>query len=70
MTAPTPEHLYCFVHGWTLSHGMSKGKGQGTHCRTLHAPSTPYTQAQLNAQDPRTVFAGHEYGHELYEHYQ
>jgi hypothetical protein len=54
MTAPTPEHLYCFVHGWTLSHGWSKGKWQGKHCRTLHAPSTPYTQAQLNAQDPRT----------------
>jgi hypothetical protein len=54
MTAPSPDHLYCFVHGWTLSHGWSKGKWQGKHCRTLHAPSTPYTQAQLNAQDPKT----------------
>jgi hypothetical protein len=54
MTAPSPDHLYCFVHGWTLSHGRSKGKWQGKHCRTLHASSTPYNQAQLNAQDSRT----------------
>ncbi len=32
-----PEPGPLVVHGWTLSHGWSKGKWQGKHCRTLHA---------------------------------
>jgi hypothetical protein len=54
LTAPTPAHLYCFVHGWTTSHGWKKRKWEGEFCRVLSSPSSGYTQDQVNAQDPTT----------------
>ena len=52
MVAPTPGHHYCFVHGWTTSHGWKAGKWAGTPCRILHAVPSPYSTQQANCQDP------------------
>ena len=52
MVAPTPGHHYCFVHGWTTSHGWKAGKWAGPLCRTLHAVPSPYSTQQANSQDP------------------
>jgi hypothetical protein len=54
MVAPTPGHHYCFVHGWTTSHGWKAGKWAGALCRTLHAVPSPYSTQQVrpNSQDP------------------
>ena len=55
MTPPDAFHFYCFVHGWTKSHGWpTGGPWQGKPCSVLHAVPCPYTSAQVNARDPST----------------
>ncbi len=47
MTPPDAFHFYCFVHGWTKSHGWTPGA-----CSVLHADPCLYTPAQLKAFHP------------------
>jgi hypothetical protein len=36
MTAPDAFHIYCFVHGWTKSHGWTpQGQLHGKPCSVL-----------------------------------
>ena len=46
LTAPSPDHYYCFVHGWVKTHGWKNGQWNGEFCRVMSSPSSPYTQDQ------------------------